>query len=105
MGKCIDVQGGEQGTNIIVYGCHGARNQQWSPKCPLTDVIQPEDACGYGAWSDWTACSVSCGGGQMARVRWVDPAKMQSNGCSAVLEMSQCNERQCTSIPAQQGTP
>ncbi|KAK7466023.1 hypothetical protein BaRGS_00037424 [Batillaria attramentaria] len=60
------------------------------------------DACpvhgGYGEWSEWPPCSVTCGGGQTIRNRTCNnPAPANGgNACSGPpSETEVCNEEQC----------
>lgn len=70
----------------------------------------PEDAedgkaCGFGVqsdcvlsvWSDWSACSKSCGGGQHNRTRTIQtPASFGGKVCSdALTETSSCQDVSC----------
>ena len=36
---------------------------------PASQLCVPYQSCAYTAWSDWTACSLQCGGGVASRTR------------------------------------
>jgi len=66
----------------------------------------PADDCAWGEWSDWKACSCSCGGGQRSRSRLI--AKMPSRGgklCQAQdkEEMEPCSTQACAVPTCQDG--
>ena len=55
---------------------------------------------GWGAWSNWETCPVSCGGGDQGRTRLCDNPAPQHGGddCTGSASESQrCNENPCPS--------
>ena len=53
---------------------------------------------GWGAWSEFTACSASCGNGSVQRTRNCDKPAPQNNGSDcqgAGSETSVCTEKAC----------
>ena len=55
---------------------------------------------GFGAWDNWTECTVSCGGGNKTRGRRCDNPAPQSAGkdCDGDLTATKpCNEDLCAS--------
>jgi peptidoglycan/xylan/chitin deacetylase (PgdA/CDA1 family) len=54
-------------------------------------------SCTYNAWTNWGACSKSCGGGTQIQTRTV---KSGGSGCGAVLQTQVCNTQACVSSPA-----
>merc|ERR1719330_1869493 len=65
-------------------------------------AICPEDEpvdCTWGEWGSFSACPVSCGGGEMVRKREVlIPAKQGGRPCnaSATAEYARCNLQPCS---------
>merc|ERR1719399_1276193 len=76
--------------------------QQWSQDCgtpcdgPLketepcdqmqfADCVEPKD-CTYAEWEPWSACSLTCGGGQKTAVRTIESEALHSGaGCNEPL--------------------
>jgi len=52
--------------------------------------------CVLGGWSDYSTCSVNCGGGYQHRTR--APIVVAQNGgtCGALGDQKQCNTQQCS---------
>jgi peptidoglycan-N-acetylglucosamine deacetylase len=57
-------------------------------------------SCTYNAWTNWGACSKSCGGGTQIQTRTV---KSGGSGCGAVLQTQVCNTQACVSRRALRG--
>ena len=59
---------------------------------------------GWGQWSDWTACSATCDGGQKIRARVCDSPAPQTGGddCTAdgssSRESQACNTESCAGM-------
>ena len=53
-------------------------------------------------WSNWTACSVSCGGGSRIRVRECVPPRHGGDPCEGISseEVEECNTQHCPSKSA-----
>lgn len=52
----------------------------------------------WGSWSDFTSCSVSCGGGTQARIRSCDDPVPESGGIYCMgssTESESCNDEKC----------
>ncbi|KAM9774698.1 SCO-spondin [Syngnathus typhle] len=71
-------------------GCLGIGEQQRDCNTNLcTDAVEP-----WLPWSQWSVCSVSCGGGQQARFRTCG-----SSACSGVSRQSKtCNTEVCLEV-------
>ena len=55
----------------------------------------PED-CKVSNWSDWSACTKTCGGGTQVRKKEViKPAKNGGKECGVLAETQQCNTQAC----------
>eukprot|EP01012_Entosiphon_sulcatum_P049574 TRINITY_DN6820_c0_g1_i5.p1 TRINITY_DN6820_c0_g1~~TRINITY_DN6820_c0_g1_i5.p1 ORF type:complete len:1020 (+),score=28.13 TRINITY_DN6820_c0_g1_i5:698-3757(+) len=55
----------------------------------------PDVKCQVSDWSDWSPCSVPCGGGINKRTRTVVVAPTGTEQCSALSELRSCNEQPC----------
>eukprot|EP01059_Diplonema_ambulator_P034039 TRINITY_DN743_c0_g1_i4.p1 TRINITY_DN743_c0_g1~~TRINITY_DN743_c0_g1_i4.p1 ORF type:complete len:2187 (+),score=171.86 TRINITY_DN743_c0_g1_i4:829-6561(+) len=64
-----------------------------SKECNVQACPSP---CIMSNWSDWTECSVQCGGGSQIRRRWTAVAPTGDEGCPHVEEYRQCNTQPCT---------
>ncbi|XP_078348187.1 uncharacterized protein LOC144633234 isoform X3 [Oculina patagonica] len=78
--------------------CVGAQSTNYIYR--LKDLKPADVNGGYSMWSQWTECSVSCGGGTKARERTcTDPAPVgNGNGCEHLgepEEEAKCNEDPC----------
>ena len=66
-----------------------------------SSIVKPKDVNGgYSLWSEWTACTKTCGGGTRARERTcTDPAPVgNGKGCDHLGEPEEdqkCNEDPC----------
>lgn len=62
-----------------------------------TQQCEMKQDCVLSYWSSWTACSVTCGGGQKYRTREVESsASGGGEGCKANLkEVESCNVDPC----------
>ena len=60
-------------------------------------LIYPDVDCEVSSWSDWTACSQSCGDeGTQRRRRIVTKQKVNSgNQCPHLYEIRKCNRKCC----------
>ena len=58
--------------------------------CPIVD-------CVWGNWTDWTDCSVTCGGGKQNRTRVITTtAENGGNNCTgSAHETQDCNPNAC----------
>jgi Spondin-like TSP1 domain len=70
--------------------------------CPALADTQPCNVkpcpvdCKVSGWSDWSACSKSCGGGELTRTRTViTPAAHGGVACPALNETQSCNLQSC----------
>ncbi len=55
---------------------------------------------GWGEWSDWDTCTVTCGGGSQTHTRFCDSPPPSNNGqdCDGDdTETQNCNEQSCVS--------
>jgi len=86
--------------------------QQWSQDCgtpcdgPLketepcdqmqfADCVEPKD-CTYAEWEPWSACSLTCGGGQKTAVRTIESEALHSGaGCNEPLTKTEPCEEAC----------
>ena len=56
---------------------------------------------GWGSWTDWNACTVSCGGGEQTRTRDCNNPQTQCNGAECTVDGStstdtqKCNDNDC----------
>ena len=56
---------------------------------------------GWGPWTDWSACTASCGGGEQTRTRDCNNPESQCGGTDCTLdgssstETQNCNENCC----------
>lgn len=75
-------------------GCEGARVE--SARCQ-PDCEGPVLDCAFDSWSEWSACTVSCGGGQRQREREVNAeASLGGRTCDGSLkEVDACNSQSC----------
>eukprot|EP00933_Yihiella_yeosuensis_P042894 TRINITY_DN37562_c0_g1_i1.p1 TRINITY_DN37562_c0_g1~~TRINITY_DN37562_c0_g1_i1.p1 ORF type:complete len:898 (-),score=127.82 TRINITY_DN37562_c0_g1_i1:113-2527(-) len=48
--------------------CKAASSIEIGP-CGMNDCFQLTEVCGWGVWSDWKACTKTCGSGQQTRFR------------------------------------
>lgn len=56
---------------------------------------------GFGEWSDWSACSVTCGGGEMFKRRTCDNPAPSNGGASCdgiAVSSVQCNTVKCPGL-------
>ena len=52
--------------------------------------------CQVSAWSDWSMCSKTCGGGTQTRTRMVTQPPMNGGtACPALSETRACNTQAC----------
>lgn len=50
----------------------------------------------WGKWSDWTACSRSCGGGRQSRMRECEDKDLAIIHCSGEkVQIRECNTHEC----------
>lgn len=76
------------------------------PPCPVAK--QPSVDGGWGPWGQWSACSVSCGGGFRLRRRECNDPPAQNGGqeCPGChVEYEPCNPQQCTEYKKTYWTP
>jgi len=62
------------------------------------EVCHKNVDCVWGAWSEWSACTFSCGGGQKTRDRRIETAPRHSGTlCDEFpkTELAPCNEQEC----------
>eukprot|EP01012_Entosiphon_sulcatum_P049575 TRINITY_DN6820_c0_g1_i6.p1 TRINITY_DN6820_c0_g1~~TRINITY_DN6820_c0_g1_i6.p1 ORF type:complete len:7637 (+),score=112.47 TRINITY_DN6820_c0_g1_i6:5459-28369(+) len=55
----------------------------------------PPVSCVVGSWSEWTLCSVNCGGGQRSRSRSILVQPSGGDACPPLNETRACNEAPC----------
>lgn len=68
-------------------------------------IVVPDDVnCLLGAWSSWSACDASCGGGKQSRSRSV-LVQPSGNGaaCEATVQESSCNTSPCAPPDTSEG--
>jgi len=64
-------------------------------KAKVTAVISKPVDCKLSDWSEWTKCSVECGGGVQTRSRTlISPAK-NGGKCGPLTETRECNIQPC----------
>jgi len=51
--------------------------------------------CQLGEWGEWSACSVSCGGGVQTRMRPILVPPQFGGTCGPTEEMQACNTQAC----------
>ena len=55
----------------------------------------PQD-CAVNPWSQWSACTVSCGSGTRHRTRSLRiPSKYGGKECPQLYELEECNTKNC----------
>lgn len=72
------------------------RDHPYDPCCPQTPTTSAPVNCAVSDWSDWTACSVSCGDGLQQRTRMV--TTYPANGgqaCPSTIENRTCHPQDC----------
>lgn len=76
-------------------GCEGSLDEVVS--CNTQSCAKPKE-CGYGVWSDWSACSHSCDGGARERTRSVEQAPTNGGALCArsnLTELGPCGTEPC----------
>lgn len=62
---------------------------------PLASLFAPVN-CEVSAWSDWSTCDKSCGGGSQTRTRTVTKQPLNGgNACPTLAESQPCNSQAC----------
>ena len=62
------------------------RNEYETQDCP----------CVHSDWTEWTKCSVSCGGGTKTRTRTIDKPALNHGTCvGELLEERPCEDKPC----------
>jgi len=70
-----------------------------SQPCNTQACPMPVD-CAVSAWSDWSTCSATCGGGTQTRSRTVNtPAANGGMACPALTDSQACNTNPCPPPP------
>ena len=75
--------------------------------CPVLEETQPCNTqpcpvdCVVSGWSEWSACSVACGGGTRTRTRTIiTPASNGGAVCPTLEETEPCNTQSCDPLGA-----
>ena len=83
----------------VGYGADKARycrTYPYDPCCPQTPVTSAPVNCAVSDWSDWSACSVSCGDGLQSRSRTVTTYPVNGGqACPATWENRTCHPQDC----------
>lgn len=101
-GLCERERGIAQTSNQCGTPCVGSLTQTKAcvPHCHKKPLCGPEDVdCQWGAWTPWTACTSSCGGGQRTRMRDIAVHKYgYGEACRALTksEAAGCNTQPCS---------
>lgn len=62
----------------------------------LTETRNHDVDCGYSGWSNWGACSKTCGGGTQTRTRSIlQEPKNGGNPCGELEQTQSCNTQGC----------
>lgn len=81
--------------------CTGTAKDEYIYEVVTTKITNNEIDGGWSTWSDWTACSVTCGEGEQARERVCNNPEPTSGGepCKGTgTEAKICNNGKCAAI-------